>query len=160
MTADGSDFSISPAVSNVISANGYGCTNGFDMDSVLLTLNNPLPPGNYNVIIKNGNDGNTLLDVCDRNITPGRNLPLVISSLKPTPMDSLTTVGCAPNSLQLVFKKNIKCNSIAADGSDFIVTGPAPVSVISAKGNCVNGESNVITVIIIKRNCSPGNLSN
>ncbi|MGZ3901383.1 MAG: T9SS type B sorting domain-containing protein [Bacteroidia bacterium] len=148
LDADGSDFTISSSVSTIIGANSIDCNNGFDMDSVTLTLNNPLPPGNYTVTVKNGNDINTLLDICDRNILPGSNIPLVIPVLQPTPMDSLTKVSCSPQSLQLVFKKNIKCNSIAADGSDFIVTGPSPVSVISAQGNCTNGVSNEINVIL------------
>src|SRR6185312_14594632 len=71
-----------------------------------------------------------------------------INPLQPTPMDSLTAVGCAPQTLHLVFKKNIQCNSIAANGSDFIVTGPSPVSVISAQGSCNNGESSVINVVL------------
>ena len=157
LAVNGSDFTISPAVSSVTGASSLDCSNGFDMDSLVLTLNNPLPPGNYTITIQNGNDGNSLLDVCDRNITPGNNVPLVIPVLAPTPMDSLTKVGCAPQSLQLVFKKNIKCNSIAPDGSDFIVTGPSPVSVISARGNCTNGLSNVINVILSGPIVSQGN---
>ncbi|MEP6926001.1 MAG: gliding motility-associated C-terminal domain-containing protein [Ginsengibacter sp.] len=148
LAPDGSDFNISPGVSTITSATGIGCNSGFDMDSVMLTMSNPLLPGNYTVTIKNGIDGNTLLDNCDRNIAPGNNLPLIILPLKPTPMDSLTTVKCAPKSLQLVFKKNIRCNSIAPDGSDFVVTGTTPVTVISAQGNCINGVSNIINVIL------------
>ncbi|MEP6950806.1 MAG: gliding motility-associated C-terminal domain-containing protein [Ginsengibacter sp.] len=157
LTADGNDFTISPALSAITGATGIGCDNGFDMDSVMLTLSKPLPPGNYTVTIKNGTDGNTLLDNCDRNITPGNNLPLVIVPLRPTPMDSLTAVGCSPNSLQLVFKKNIRCNSIAADGSDFIVTGPSVVSVTGAQGNCVNGVSDVIKVVVSGAIVNQGN---
>ncbi|MEO8412766.1 MAG: gliding motility-associated C-terminal domain-containing protein [Ginsengibacter sp.] len=157
LATDGSDFSISPAVTGISGTTGIGCNSGFDMDSVMLTLNSPLPPGNYSITIKNGSDGNTLLDYCDRNIDPGRNLPLVISPLKPVPMDSLSAVGCAPQSLQLVFAKNIKCNSVAANGSDFIVTGPSPVTVISAQGNCDNGVSKVINVILSGAIVSQGN---
>jgi len=116
-----------------------------------------LPPGNYTITIKNGSDGNTLLDNCGRNIVPGNNMPLVILPLKPTPMDSLTTVGCSPQSLQLVFKKNIRCNSIAKDGSDFVITGPSPVSVVSAQGTCINGVSNVINVFLSGPIVSQGN---
>src|ERR1019366_1960051 len=157
LDANGSDFIISPSVSTIIGANSIDCNNGFDMDSITLTLSNPLPPGNYTIIVKNGSDVNTLLDICDRNILPGNNIPLVIPFLKPTPMDSLTKVGCAPQSLQLVFKKKIKCNSIAADGSDFIVAGSLPVSVISAQGNCTNGLSNVINVILSGAIVNQGN---
>ena len=84
---------------------------------------------------------------------------LVIFPLKPTPMDSLTAVKCAPKSLQLVFKKNIRCNSIAPDGSDFIVTGTPAVSIISAQGNCSNGDSsNVINVTLSDAIVQPGKL--
>jgi gliding motility-associated-like protein len=146
LAANGSDFTISPAMATVTGAAGIGCNLGFDMDSVTLILSNPLPVGNYTLTIKNGTDGNTLLDNCDRNIPVGNNLPFAILPLQPTPMDSLTTVSCAPGELQLVFKKNIRCNSIAADGSDFIVTGPGPVTVSSASGSCNNGLSPVIIV--------------
>ncbi len=140
---------------SITGAIGIGCNNGFDMDSVMLTMKTPLPPGNYTVTIKNGTDGNTLLDNCDRNIAPGNNMQLVILPLKPTPMDSLTAVKCAPKSFQLVFKKNIQCNSIAPDGSDFIVTGAPAVSVIGAEGNCSNGESsNVSPLHCLMQLCS------
>jgi gliding motility-associated-like protein len=157
LASDGSDFAISPVVSAITGATGIGCDNGFDMDSIMLTLSKPMPPGNYKVTIKNGADGNTLLDNCGRNVIPGHNIPLVIIPLQPTPMDSLTAVGCSPKSLQLVFKKNILCNSIAADGSDFIVTGPSSVSVISAQGNCNNGASDVINVNLSGAIVSQGN---
>jgi PKD repeat protein len=61
-------------------------------------------------------------------------------------MDSLTAVQCAPQNLQLVFKKAIRCNSIATDGSDFKIMGPSIVSVSAAAGNCVNGLTNIINV--------------
>ncbi len=61
-------------------------------------------------------------------------------------MDSLVPVKCAPQSLQLVFRKNILCSSVAADGSDFMVTGPSPVTVVSATTNCVNQGTKTITV--------------
>ncbi len=157
LAANGSDFSISPASAFITAANGIGCTNGFDMDSVMLIMSSSLPPGNYTIIIKNGSDGNTLLDNCDRNIPVGNNIPLVILPLLPTPMDSLTPIACAPQSLLLVFKKNIRCNSIAADGSDFIVTGTTPVTVTTAQGNCTNGVSNIINVILSGAIVNKGN---
>jgi gliding motility-associated-like protein len=149
LASNGSDFMISSASTAITSASGINCNNSFDMDSLQLTLNNPLPPGDYTVSIKNGTDGNTLLDNCDRNIIPGQSLSFKILPLQPTPMDSLTPVKCAPQTLQLVFKKNILCNSISPDGSDFIVTGPAPVTVTGASGNCTNGESKVINVTLL-----------
>ncbi len=148
LSSNGSDFTISPASATVISAEGLGCTAGFDLDSITLTLSNPLPVGNYSVIIKNGTDANTLLDNCDHLIPAGNNIPLIIAPIQPTPMDSLTTVKCAPGQLHLVFRKNIRCNSIAADGSDFIITGPSTINVSSATGTCTNGLSTEILVTL------------
>jgi gliding motility-associated-like protein len=144
LAADGSDFVISPAVVKINSAVSF-CS-GFDMDSVELNLSGRLPIGNYTISVKNGTDGNTLFDNCGRNIPVGNSLPLNILPLAPTPMDSLIPVKCAPQSLRLFFKKNILCNSVAADGSDFFVTGPFPVNVISANTNCTDNGTKVITV--------------
>ncbi len=150
LSANGSEFFITPAASNVIAATGFGCNNGFDMDSLILTLDTPLPPGNYTITIKNGSDGNTLRDNCDRLIPSGENIPMIVYPLLPTPMDSLSKVFCAPDELQLVFRKNIRCSSIATDGSDFIVnmiSGTAPVTVSSASGICsADGLTAVIKV--------------
>lgn len=150
LTASGSEFTLSPALANVISASGYGCSNGFDMDSLILTLDAPLPPGNYNITIRNGTDGNTLRDNCDRNIPAGESIPMIVYPLVPTPMDSISKPGCSPDELQLVFRKNIRCSSIAANGSDFIVSlisGATPVNVIGASGNCnADGLTRIIKV--------------
>jgi len=154
LSINGSEFTISPAVANVIAASGYGCSNGFDLDSLIITLDKPLPPGNYTINIKNGTpDGNTLKDYCDNLIPVGENIPLVVYPVFPTPMDSITKPGCAPDELLLDFSKQlrlIRCNSIAADGSDFIVTlisGTSPVTVIGASGVCnADGLTPIIKV--------------
>lgn len=146
LSPDGSDFTLNAPGINIINASGNGCSTGFDMDSVTLTLSAPLSPGNYTLTIVKGNDSNTLLDNCDRSVPENETLPLTILPLAPTPMDSLTTPGCKPQSLQLVFNKPIRCNSIAADGSDFTVTGTYPVTVTGASGNCSNGLTTTITV--------------
>jgi gliding motility-associated-like protein len=150
LSADGSEFFITPSISNVIVAKGFGCSTGFDMDSLILTLDAPLPPGNYKITIKNGIDGNTIKDNCDRTIPVNETIPLVVYPVLPTPMDSLSKVFCAPDELQLVFRKNMRCSSIAPDGSDFkvnLISGTAPVTVIGATGNCnADGLSLVIKV--------------
>jgi gliding motility-associated-like protein len=148
LAADGSDFTINTAATTIIGATGVNCNNGFDMDSLVLLLSNPIPPGNYLVTIKDGIDNNTLRDACERSIGVGNNLPLAILPIAPTPMDSLTTVKCAPKTLQLVFKKNMRCNSIAVDGSDFTITGPSPIAVASAAATCSNNLGTIITVTL------------
>ncbi len=145
IASDGSDFLISSGGS-VMSATAVGCSNGFDTDSVVLTLSTPLTAGNYTVGIKVGTDNNTLIDNCDRSIPVGRSLSFKVTILLPTPMDSMATVTCAPESLQLIFRKKIFCNTISPDGSNFKVTGPFPVNILSAEGVCSDGGSNVINI--------------
>lgn len=148
LNADGSDFTITPAFAPVVSAVGVNCNNGFDMDSIVLTLASPVPPGNYTITVRNDAAGTNLLDNCGRTIPTGSNLAVTVFPLFPTPMDSLTKFGCAPDMLELVFNKPMQCNSISADGSDFVITaGPSPVSVASAAGICnADGLSHVIQV--------------
>jgi gliding motility-associated-like protein len=149
LAPDGSDFVISPALASVVAVTGANCSSSFDMDSITITLSNALPPGNYSLVIKRGADSNTLLDDCDREIPQGNKLPFVIAALQPTPLDSIAPVTCAPSKLQLVFEKNINCNSIAPDGSDFVISGPAPVTVTAASGSCdANSLSSTITLTL------------
>ena len=151
LAANGSDFSISPNVANVTSATGINCNNSFDMDSLNITIDRPLPPGDYSIIINNGSDGNTLLDNCNNNLPENTSVPFTIYPLTPTPMDSLTPVACSPGVLQLVFRKRIRCSSIAANGSDFIITGNPTISVASASGDsCTDGLSSIINVQLNK----------
>ncbi len=157
LAKDGSDFVITGATATIVSAAGNRCAAGFDMDSVILFLNKPLLPGNYTLTMKNGTDGNTLLDNCDREIPVDNSIDFNVLPLLPTPMDSLTTPKCSPQSLQLIFKKNILCSSIATDGSDFIVTGPSAVTVNSAKGDCSTGVSNVINITLAGAIVNGGN---
>ncbi len=148
LSADGTDFSILPAAASVISSNSNSCNNGFDLDSLALVLSNPLPPGNYTLTINNGSDGNTLLDNCKKDIPPGSTLPFTVLPVQPTPLDSITTVKCSPDSIQLVFKKPMRCSSIASDGSDFVLTGPQSISITAAAGKC--NAANISEIIILK----------
>ncbi|HRI22602.1 MAG TPA: PKD domain-containing protein, partial [Panacibacter sp.] len=143
---DGSDFTIPGSAIKVISAIGIGCSNGFDMDSVVLKLSAPLLPGNYSLAAQKGADENTLLDNCNQSIAAGNAVPFVVYGRQPTPFDSIVPVQCAPQILELSFRKNIDCSSIDADGSDFQVTGPYPVIVLSASGNCADGVSSSIFI--------------
>jgi len=149
LAADGSDFSVSGTVPvSVKSATGNGCATGFDMDSVVLTLNTALLPGDYTVTSKTGTDDNTLIDNCDNSLATGLNVNLKFLPAAPTPMDSISPVICIKDTLQLVFSRPMDCSSIAADGSDFAITGPATVNVKSAAGVCNNGISTIIRIVL------------
>jgi gliding motility-associated-like protein len=147
LAANGSDFTVSGAAT-VISATAPSCTGGFDTDSIILVLNTPLAAGNYNLIMQNGADGNTLLDNCGRNIPVGESTPFNVSPTQPAAMDSLKPFACSPSILQLVFRKPIICSSVAANGSDFAITGPQAVTISGANNNC--GPSTTTTMISLQ----------
>jgi gliding motility-associated-like protein len=145
LAADGSDFSIAPS-GTIVSATGYGCT-GFDLDSVRLTLAGPLVPGNYTVSMKTGNDGNTLLDICGTALPSGDNKSFTIVAGPPLPMGTVAATACYPQFITVNFADPIKCSSIAADGTDFLITGASTVNVNGATFSCnANGETNSINV--------------
>jgi gliding motility-associated-like protein len=147
LASNGSDFKISPQLANVQAVTGIGCGSGFDMDSIIIDLDKPLPPGNYSLIIDDGRDLNTLLDNCNNEIPALDSIPFVVYAIQPTPMDSISPVLCAPDEIYLVFRNPMDCNSIAKNGSDFVVNGTQPVSIIGAYGvNCTNGLSTIIAV--------------
>ncbi len=146
ITSTGSEFSVSPANATVIGAMTATCNPGFDFDTVNITLNNPLPNGNYDLVIGNGSDGNTLLDLCDQPIASGERVSFYYAAPQPIFADSIGKVSCASDSVRVYFPKKIKCSSIAPDGTDFSVSGPTTVTVISAGGPCVNDRTPYVLV--------------
>jgi gliding motility-associated-like protein len=158
LSADGSDFKISPPVANITNAFGFGCSNAFDMDSILLTFSTPLPLGNYNLIAKNGTDANTILDLCNNGIPVNETIPFTVLSPLPVPFDSLNNNKCSTDSVILVFPDFIKCSSVAANGSDFFVTGTYPVNITNALPiNCFNGLTKQVVVHFSSNLFLPGN---
>ncbi len=151
LASNGSDFDIIPANAKVIGATSVACSNSFEMDSVILTLDKALPPGTYEVRVKSGTDGNTLLDNCLNTIPESDRSIFIVSPVLPTPMDSLTTPGCAPSTLQLVFKNSILCSSISASGSEFVLSGPSNILVRSITPGCnVDGLTSSVIINLSK----------
>ena len=146
LSLDGSEFSVLPAVTSIIGAQPDSCTQSFDFDELALTLAAPLSNGNYELIINNGTDANSLVDICGRPITPGDKLTFTYFVPQPIFADSIGKSGCAPDSIKLYFPKKILCSSIDPAGTDFLVTGPSPVSVRAAAGNCINNKTDFITI--------------
>lgn len=131
--ANGSDFLIYPSTTSIVGARGVNCTNSFDMDSLVLTLSSTLAPGKYKITVR---PNNNLLDNCDQFIPSSDTLLITVYPSLPTPMDSLSPLGCAPDILNLVFRDPIQCTSIARNGSDFKITGTAVINIASAAGIC------------------------
>ncbi|MBC7829100.1 MAG: gliding motility-associated C-terminal domain-containing protein [Chitinophagaceae bacterium] len=148
IAADGSDFFITPSSATPVSSISIDCSVRFDSDSIQIKLNQFLPPGNYTLNVKQGSDGNTLLDYCDEAVPASDVANFTVLPVLPTPMDSLAAVLCSPNTLRLIFSKPISCSSIAANGSDFRVNGPSLVGISGAKGNCSATGSSSKEIII------------
>jgi gliding motility-associated-like protein len=143
---DGSDFFVSAGAATVTGVEGIGCASGFDTDSLEIKLNQPLAPGTYQLGVKKGSDGNTLLDYCDNALSETEVISFIVYPIAPTPMDSMETASCSPQQIKLIFRKPISCASIATNGSDFSIIGGYPVSILSAKGSCTNGSTNEIII--------------
>ena len=158
LTPNGSDFILSPAAATIVSAVGLSCSNSFDMDSILVTFNQPLPINTYQLIARAGSDGNTLLDNCDNELPQGEAVSFNVLSALPVPMDSISTNKCFTDSLVLVFRSSLKCSSIAADGTDFFITGTYPVTIDSASTvNCFGGLTRGIIIHLSSQLQLPGN---
>lgn len=136
IAANGSDIVAFPGNITAVNVRPIGCNSSFETDSVVITLSQSLPAGNYSLQLKNGSDGNTILDLCDRAIPTTDAVPFTVLALQPTPFDSIVPVACAPNSVRFVFKKLIRCNSVEPGGSDFSINGTYPVTITGARGNC------------------------
>ncbi len=144
LAADGSDFSLSGTSVQIVQASASNCITGFDMDSIVLTLNSSLPPGTYSVSSKIGTDTNTLLDYCNNQMVVGRSAPFTVSSISAAQVDSLLPVGCRPNEITVLLNKPVLCSSIAPNGSDFDITGSAAVNIVSAVVSCSGLATSVI----------------
>lgn len=143
LAADGSDFTISDPSVAVLGVSAPNCSTGFDMDSLIITLNGSLAPGNYSLTIKSGSDANTLLDNCDAAIPNGDKLSFAVLPSQPAAFDSIGPVGCAPDELTLVFSDPLLCSSVAADGSDFTISG-STATVVGASTVCSDNASTII----------------
>lgn len=150
IAADGSDFRLNSGaiVTGAVPGN---CNTMFGTDSIIISLDQPLTNGTYILQMNTGSDGNTLSDYCDQLIPATETLSFTVSSLIPTPMDSIRVNSCAPGSLELVFSKPIRCSSLAADGSDFIISGPQAITVSPAVTTCSNSG----LTAVIKLQLSP-----
>lgn len=140
LAANGSDFILSSSTSKIVSASGINCTNAFDMDSLVLTLDQPLAPGNYTIKSQKGDDGNTLLDYCQNPMAEGISTSFIVTPIQPTPFDSITKPGCKPNQVKVVFRKPILCSSVAPDGSDFSINTPG-ITITGATTSCTNNTT-------------------
>jgi len=141
---DGTGFTLNTNQAAVTAAQGSSCSRSFDADTITVQFNKPLQPGKYTLFAKTGGDGNTLLDYCDNAVPVGDSISFEVTKNQPTAFDSILPVGCAADKISLLFKKRIRCSSVAANGSDFSLTGTANTRVAGA--GCEAVLSNIVTI--------------
>lgn len=157
LAANGSDFTLSPG-GTIISAAGFGCSNGFDFDSLTLTVSAPLAPGTYTLTSATGSDANTLMDNCDVQMATGLSVQFTIPTPTAVPMGTINSVACAPTAVTVTFPEPLLCNSIAGNGSDFVVSGPSTVTVTGATYTCdPSGQATAVTLQLSGPVTVPGN---
>ncbi len=157
ITATGSEFSLSPAVATIVSAVTDSCAFGFDFDEVTLTLSTPLTSNIYELVINNGTDVNTLLDICGNEIPQGSRIQFEYILPQPILADSVGKPACATDSILVYYPKKIRCSTVSPNGADFTITGPTPVTVIGATGNCVNDLTDYVVVKLASPILTQGN---
>jgi hypothetical protein len=85
ITTSGSEFSITNGT-NVITGIVSNCSAGSNsVTELTLQLQTPLPAGNYNLVVNNGTDLNTILDICKDPMPAGTQFPFSITALPTTP---------------------------------------------------------------------------
>ena len=144
---DGSDFSLWPS-GTIQSVQGVACTNSPNgyTDKIQITFNGTLPNGNYKLMAETGTDGNTLLGLCGGELQKPDSVNFTVGS-DPIKIASLDSPAC--KNLTLHLEAPVNCNSIAANGSDFIITGPSNVPISGAQGlNCTGGLTQDILITL------------
>jgi gliding motility-associated-like protein len=131
ISAAATEFVINPG-NYPVAGVSYNCTVANYVTAVTINLQVPLPAGNFDVIISNGADGNTVSDTC-QSFIPATYSKSFITTQAPLPkIDSVQFDKCNPAFIKLFYSKPVKCTSVSADGSDYTVTGPSAVTVTAA----------------------------
>lgn len=158
LAADGSDFSINlPSGYFITSASSTSCAAGAG-STVKYTIyfNAVLPAGTYTITAQNGSDGNTLQDNCGNFQLVGETISFTMNPATPPKIIQIDTPACA--GARLILDRRIKCSSVASDGSDFQVSGPSTVNVVSAMpvGCDASGLTDTIQIYFAGSVVSPG----
>jgi gliding motility-associated-like protein len=160
LAANGSDFYITPTVpgvSQVIAASSTNCvgtaqfTNGFTIQFA-----GTLPAGTYWLHAQQGSDNNSVIDNCSNEQVYTDSIQFTMTLGNPPQLIILDTPSCARG--RVILDRAIDCGTVALNGSDFNISGPSAVGVISAiPVNCnAVGMTDTIDLIYDKSIFVPG----
>ena len=140
-----SEFTITNGI-HVITSVSTVCSTTNSFDSLTLTLQDPLPPGNYQLIVNNGSDLNTLFDVCNDPMAAGTSVPFSVPVQGPVLISQINFSGCATTVLKVALNKPVLCNTITSTGSEFSIS-PGNPTITSATRVC-NAAGLADTILI------------
>ena len=155
LTAAGSEFTITDGTNTYpFTSITSLCSAQNAITAFTFNMQNPLPPGNYNLVVNTGSDGNTLMDVCQTELIPGSSFPFSINAQPPIAVNAITYTGCAPTVLKVALSKPVLCNSITATGSEFFIS-PGTNAVTSVQTVCGGANTYTDTIQVILQNPLP-----
>jgi len=146
ISADGSDYYLTPS-GTISGVTGVGCNDEGEgyTDVLEFTFFPPLGPGTYTIHPKAGADSNSVLDLCNEEQPYGD----VISFTIP-PLPAFVDASVACRTITATTNVPVKCATVSPSGSEFAITGPGTVSIISAEpvGCSETGFTNTIRITI------------
>jgi len=149
LTAAGSEISITNGT-HVITGLSSACSTGSNaFNQLTIAFQNPIPAGNYQLVVNNGTDANTLLDVCQTAMPAATSFAFAVPMQNPLSVSNISYTGCAPNILKVALNNPVLCNTITATGSEFLIAGNTILSVIS---NCSSGATYTDTIQLVLQN--------
>ncbi len=101
LAADGSDFFLPSGLANIVSAVSPKCSDGFELDSIVLQLDKSLPQGDYAINLRQGTDANTLLDICGMNM-PGGSINFTVHENVSASFNYQVNEGCMNDTVNFI----------------------------------------------------------
>jgi gliding motility-associated-like protein len=123
VAADGSDFRIigpntNPNLVPIVSAVPLNCFEGLTGE-ILINLYEPLKNGTYNLLIKLGNDGNTIIGECGIPMPEDSVIAKIIVT-DPSKLEMATAeINCHDVSVSLAYPEGFDCSTLTSNSSDF-----------------------------------------
>lgn len=173
LDTNGSDVLIRHPASNtiipVIKTLSTACNQGQLSDRFKVYLDTIIQPDTFELIIKQGNDSNTLITQCRSEIQAYADTLKIVflaptvgellgDKIGPNNFSSILEVDCGENFFVVNFSEKVLCSSIASDGSDFEVYNIATQSTVPMSGLVKYCVSNLTSKVLISTTVmDPGN---
>jgi gliding motility-associated-like protein len=102
VAADGSDFVVNGTYPVTVSgASGVTCTPDGLSKEIVVTLSAPLErAGSFNIVLRSGSDGNTILNECGEPTAPGASLPFSVKDTVNADFTYAIGYGCATDTVR------------------------------------------------------------